>query len=185
MIPNTILLLRVLLVSSVLSLAIAALSETHRLQEYEARNYTWPVQDHFVPNTEGWKRTTGRRMAQVERLKDDDARYNGWISVMAAAVATPNFTEHGWGLTRAPAALMDELRASLQAGMADAQEEVFINVIVGEGKERPLFVRQPMLNRKALNDLKPMHEDWSGVPLTGAIACKYKNSQYLSTRQDL
>lgn len=185
MIPDTIFLLRVLLVGSVLFIDIAALSETHRLQEYEARNYTWPIQDHFVPNTDGWKRSTGRRIAQVERLTDDDARYNGWISVMAAAVATPNFTEHGWGLTRAPAALIDELKASLQAGMAEAQEEAFINVIVGEGKERPLFVRQPMLNRKVLNELKPMHEEWSGVPLTGAIACKFSHVEYSKTRYDL
>lgn len=168
--------LRSLLVSllalPLISVSAEGLAESDRLQEYAARNYTWPITDFIRPPTEGWKRTTTRRMRQVERIKADDDRYNGWVAVMAAAVATPNFTEHGWGLARAPPDLMEKLVASLHEGMPDAPEEVFINVITGEGDERPLFVRQPALNRKALNMLKPMHEEWSGVKLTGAIACK-------------
>jgi hypothetical protein len=111
-------------------------------------------------------------MRQVERVTQDDDRYNGWVAVMAAAVATPNFTEHGWGLARAPPDLMAELVSSLHNGMPNAPEENFINVITGEGDERPLFVRQPALNLKALKMLQPMHEEWSGVKLKGAIACK-------------
>jgi len=151
--------------------SINALIETDRLREYAARNYTWPLSDHqIVPNTAGWKRQVRRRLAQVERITNDADRYNGWVSIMAAAVTAPNFTEHGWGLARAPAALMEELMASLHEGLPTAEDETFINVIEGEGEERPLFIRQPRLNRKVLNELKPLHEEWSGVSLTGAVA---------------
>ena len=35
---------------------------------------------------------------------------------------------------------------------------------------RPLFIKNDELNAKILKELKPMHEEWSGVELEGAIA---------------
>ena len=63
---------------------------------------------------------------------------------------------------------MAELKASLHANLNNAQEEPFVAVI--ESDERPLFIRQDALNEKVLETLKPMHEQWSGVKLQGAIA---------------
>jgi hypothetical protein len=162
----------------------AALVETKRLEEYRKRNYTWPVTE-TNPNTDGWKRLMYRRLAQVERIQSDDDRYNGWMSVMSQAISVPNFTENGWGLARAPAEIVEELKDSLRNGMADAKEEHYLNVI--DTAERPLWIKQDSLNQKVLETLKPMHEEWSGVPLEGSLAYGlrvYRNNSLLYMHVD-
>lgn len=82
---------------------------------------------------------------------------------------------------------MKELKESLYNGLPTARTETFINVIEGEGDERPLFIDQPELNRKVLRDLKPLHEEWSGVELEGSIAYGlrvYRNNSALYMHVD-
>ena len=45
-------------------------------------------------------------MAQVECKGD---RYNAWVAIMPPALVAQNFTENGWGLSRAPKDLTDDL----------------------------------------------------------------------------
>lgn len=144
------------------------IEEDERLAEYHARNYNWPLES-MVPNTEGWRRLMERRIQQLEQMEgDDEYRYKGWIPTMASALTVPNFTEHGWGLTRAPADLVKKLRDSLYNGFANAYEEYHTNIIEADGL--PLFIDQPELNVEVLRRLKPMHEEWSGVPLNALTA---------------
>eukprot|EP00545_Synedropsis_sp_CCMP1620_P012085 CAMPEP_0119014124 /NCGR_PEP_ID=MMETSP1176-20130426/9367_1 /TAXON_ID=265551 /ORGANISM="Synedropsis recta cf, Strain CCMP1620" /LENGTH=346 /DNA_ID=CAMNT_0006967265 /DNA_START=29 /DNA_END=1069 /DNA_ORIENTATION=+ len=145
----------------------AMLNEEERLKGYHARNYTWPIEE-FSPNTEGWRRSSLRRMAQVERITGRVQRTDGWMSVLSATLVTPNFTENGFGLTRAPQGLVDELKERLHSGLPNAKTENYINVL--EGDQLPLFVPAGALSWKVLNELKPVHEEWSGVSLTGASA---------------
>jgi len=90
---------------------------------------------------------------------------------MASALVAPTFTESGFGITKAPQFLVEELRDSLHTGLENnnARLEHNVDVIEGEG---PLFIDQAVLNRVALKVLKPMHESWIGgeIPLEGAIA---------------
>ena len=143
------------------------LQEDDRHAEYLKRNYTWPL-TAVNPNTDGWQRLMLRRLAQVERIEDDDKRYNGFMTTMASAISAPNFTQSGWGLTRAPPDILHELQDSLEAGRSTAYEEDYVDVI--EGANRPLFIDQHPLNEKVLNALRPMHEAWAGVPLVGSVA---------------
>lgn len=164
--------------------AFSQLIEAERLAEYKKRNYSWPL-TAVNPNTEGWKRRMFRRLAQVERVQNDDDRYNAWMAVMAAAITAKNFTESGWGLARAPPEVINELKESLHMGLSTAKEEPFINVI--EGGERPLFIDQHELNEKVLEALRPMHEEWAGVPLQGSLAYGlrvYRNSSRLYMHVD-
>ena len=126
-----------------------------------------------------------RRIAQVERIQNDDERYDGWMAVMAAAIVSRNFTESGWGLARAPPAIIKELKHSLQHGLPTAPEETFTNVI--EGGERPLFIEQQEINARVLKALLPMHEEWAGVPLIGSLAYGlrvYRNNSRLYMHVD-
>jgi len=82
------------------------LMEEDRLQEYKARNYTYPF-EKYVPDTPGWGKLMKRRLRQMEFVKDSNDRYNGFILTVASAVVAPNFTENGWGLTRAPQVNID------------------------------------------------------------------------------
>mmetsp|Transcript_13891 Transcript_13891/g.21083 ORF Transcript_13891/g.21083 Transcript_13891/m.21083 type:complete len:357 (-) Transcript_13891:35-1105(-) len=146
------------------------LTEQVRLEIYAERNYTWPPQ-YMVPNTVGWRQLQHKRIAQVERIADPTERYNGWVAAMTAAITAPNFTENGWGLTRAPEGLLKELQESLRNGLDNAPLESRVDVIEGDDESsRPLFIKQEALNRKVLEELKPAHEAWSGIDLVGSIA---------------
>ena len=71
-----------------------AMSEEHRLEEYHARGYEWPLPS-LNPNTDGWKNIMYRRFEQISRVEDSNKRYNGWIQVMSSALTSRNFTENG------------------------------------------------------------------------------------------
>lgn len=151
------------------SLAIARLSENDRRDEYYRRNYTWPTT--YIPNTEGWKKLMDRRFAQVTQIPDSGARYEGYLQTMTAAITAPNFTESGWGLTRAPQDLVDDLREAIREGLPNAPEENKINVIEGQ---TPLFIHRSDLTKRVLKELLPMHEKWAGVELMPSNAYGFR-----------
>ena len=115
-----------------------------------------------------------KRFAQVSQLPDDDDRYAGFLFTIAQAWVVPNFTEHGWGLTRAPSEVVQLLQRSLYENMDHAKEESFTTRAIegkdGHGWERPLFIPQPEINDMVLQALQPMHEQWAGIPLKGSVA---------------
>eukprot|EP00816_Leptocylindrus_hargravesii_P012975 CAMPEP_0196803248 /NCGR_PEP_ID=MMETSP1362-20130617/2616_1 /TAXON_ID=163516 /ORGANISM="Leptocylindrus danicus, Strain CCMP1856" /LENGTH=376 /DNA_ID=CAMNT_0042174705 /DNA_START=45 /DNA_END=1175 /DNA_ORIENTATION=+ len=176
---------KALIVAALFSMS-NAMSEDERMAEYHARNYTWPLMvssDYgynpdrstlYVPDSEGWAKLMRRRMKQIDHMTDRGEKYDAWLNVMASALVAPSFTESGFGITRAPDFLLDELMKSLHDGLkAGPRSEGNIDVIeVGGVDYRPLFIDQPALNRRVLEVLKPMHEAWIGgeTPLTGAIA---------------
>jgi len=62
-----------------------------------------------------------------------------------------------------------ELKESLYNGLkSQLDEEEYTDAI--DGSIRPGFIPQVELNDKALQELKPMHEEWAGVPLHGSTA---------------
>ena len=130
--------------------------ELHRREEYNRRGYVWPL-TATMPNTRGWRQTMLYRIAQVQRMEDSEDRYTGWMQLMPSVLVHPNFTEHGWGLTRAPEYLMEELRASLYNGIATSYEEE--DESIDDGELHPLFIEQEELNQKVLETLKSMHEE--------------------------
>ena len=49
-----------------------------RVREYHHRNYQWPpLDEEYIPNTEGWKKFMKRRLEQVQRIEDLGDMYNG------------------------------------------------------------------------------------------------------------
>ena len=127
-----------------------AMRETDRVAEYHKRGYQWPL-NATIPNTEGWRRNQFRRIAQIERIQKNKKKYDAWLHIMASAIVSPNFTENGWGLTRAPADLIKELKTSLHEGLPDAALEKKIEPI--ETEEPPYFIYQEKLNRKVLENV--------------------------------
>eukprot|EP00521_Asterionellopsis_glacialis_P011113 CAMPEP_0195310056 /NCGR_PEP_ID=MMETSP0707-20130614/39054_1 /TAXON_ID=33640 /ORGANISM="Asterionellopsis glacialis, Strain CCMP134" /LENGTH=343 /DNA_ID=CAMNT_0040374365 /DNA_START=44 /DNA_END=1075 /DNA_ORIENTATION=- len=136
------------------------LIESERLEEYHKRGYTWPPHE-YVPNTEGWKRLMGRRFDQVIHVEDTGKKYDGWVETVTAAYSLANFTETGWGLTRAPQELVDTLRQAIRDGLPSAKPEGDVDVI----EKTPLFIKRPDLTNKVLHGLRDIHEAWSGEAL--------------------
>jgi hypothetical protein len=67
----------------------------------------------------------------------------GIFQALNAAYLTPNLTENGWGLTRAPEDLMVALRAGIREGVATARSEDPVE----EGLQ-PLFADRPDLSER-------------------------------------
>lgn len=72
-----------------------ALVESERLEEYKARNHTWPLPE-MVPETPGWRRLLERRFRQIEAMEGSGQRYEGYMQTMSSALTVPNYTENGW-----------------------------------------------------------------------------------------
>eukprot|EP00555_Chaetoceros_dichaeta_P009130 CAMPEP_0198254866 /NCGR_PEP_ID=MMETSP1447-20131203/5115_1 /TAXON_ID=420782 /ORGANISM="Chaetoceros dichaeta, Strain CCMP1751" /LENGTH=385 /DNA_ID=CAMNT_0043941089 /DNA_START=40 /DNA_END=1197 /DNA_ORIENTATION=- len=145
-----------------------AMQEVDRLKEYDARGHQWPpLDEEFQPNTPAYRKLFDRRFSQLQHMDDPNSRYNGYMTTIHAALTCKNFTEHGWGLTRAPQHIIDLLQESLRDGLV-AQElnptyEKTTKAI--DGDLPPFFIQQPDLNEKVLLELLPLHEAWAGVPL--------------------
>jgi len=183
------------------------MQESDRRDEYNRRNYSWPLDaDNFVPNTPGWKTLMERRMQQVQCIEDLGHRYNGWLSVMTSAQTVPNFTEHGFALTRAPPMLLEELQQSLRDGLLQNEQssmmetedgnEIIVAAIEDENDSTtkttellpPLWIPQEDLNAKVLEELHPIHTDFvNGIDLIGAKAYGlrvYRNQSMLLMHSD-
>uniref|UniRef100_A0A7S1ZC40 Uncharacterized protein n=1 Tax=Trieres chinensis TaxID=1514140 RepID=A0A7S1ZC40_TRICV len=108
------------------------------------------------------------------------------MSTLHSGLLCPNFTENGWGLTRAPQGLVDDLRRSLHRGLAgDLPEETLTQCI--EGENRPKMIKQYELNARALRELKHIHEAWAGRKLVGNNAYGlrvYRNESGLNMHID-
>jgi hypothetical protein len=146
-------------------------TEEERRAEYVKRGHTFPF-PHYVPQTEGWKRLMDQRFTQIQALTDPQMKWDGWIQTIASAVTVPNFTEYGWGLSQAPPSLTKDLRQAVFDGLPTAREEEEINVIAGP--QRPLFIDRPDLTYRALQELKPILEAWSGMELIPSIAYGFR-----------
>jgi len=94
-------------------------------------------------------------------MDDQSTQYNGYVTTIH------NFTEHGWGLTKALQHIVDLLKESLHNGLIAQKDnptyesrDCAIN-----GALAPFFIEQEHLNEKVLHKLLPLHEAWAGVPL--------------------
>jgi hypothetical protein len=147
----------------------SGLSEYGRVEEYIARGHVWPPPpSEYIPADPKWISIFARRFDQLSRISDLDDKYNGYMSVLHAALLAPNFTEYGWGLTRAPPDLVIALVDNLKRGLAseDTPEEDARHPVSEEYPlMRPLMVPNERLNDRAMIEMKHMHEAWSGVEL--------------------
>mmetsp|Transcript_4838 Transcript_4838/g.10401 ORF Transcript_4838/g.10401 Transcript_4838/m.10401 type:complete len:403 (-) Transcript_4838:438-1646(-) len=176
-----------------------AMAEDHRMEEYHKRGYKWPL-EKMVPDTPGWKRIMDKRFEQVERVEDSTERYNGWMGFITSAIVAANYTENGWGLTRAPdhitRRLQERLHRNLEVARIERKEcdaasageegecvatereiyepkgrkEHYVNVIGGEDHARPIMITDNAENNDILQEMKPMFEWWSGLDLQESIA---------------
>ncbi len=198
--------------------ASSELYEVERVEEYHKRKHQWPpAPTEYVPNTPGWRSIHQRRFNQTAHLKDTDAAYNAYVCLVHSALISPNFTEFGWGLTKAPKSLVDALHENLMNGLQNSENlpvedaELF-DSSEDEGYEDsedseddwelsmyakkrydenpldfPFMIPNEHLNQRALDELLPIHEAWSGVKLKGNNAYGlrvYRNQSNLQMHLD-
>jgi hypothetical protein len=156
---------------SFLPLVDGALVEEERIQEYNKRNYTWPIVD-FVPNTTGWRQLWTDRLTQISELKDSGSRYEGYYQAIHSSRMVPNYTEHGFGLAKCPDELLAALQQGIHDGLPTAGEEPRDKVI--PGPLAPLLISRPDLKNRVLYELHSFAEEWVGFPLTALQAYGFR-----------
>ena len=117
-------------------------TEEERQAEYIKRGNTWPPKIH--PDSEGWKRILNQRFSQVRALEDSQMKWDGYIQTLSSALVK-NYTEFGWGLTRAPEELTNEIRQAIYEGLPNKRTEGNIDVIDGP---TPWFIHRPDLTQR-------------------------------------
>lgn len=165
----------------------AILQEYERIAEYEKRGYSWPLKE-YTPNTDGWRQLMEERFKQVAQIKDHDRRYEGYLQTMQTSFLMQNFTEYGFGLGKAPAALTAELQQAIWEGLNNGKARLEGAVEIIEGREQALFIDRPDLMKKVMYELKPYVEAWSGlrniVPYTAYGFRLYRNGSALHMHVD-
>lgn len=156
-------------------LFVHSMAEDYRLEQRQKHGYQWPL-PHMVPNTPGWRRIMNRRFEQISRLKNREDKWNAWVAVMTSAFTATNYTENGWGLTRAPSHITERLQRRLNATLAEkgildgGHKEHYVPVIEAEDHARPIMIMDTADNRAILNEMKPFFEWWAGIDLLPSIA---------------
>lgn len=140
-----------------------------------------------------------RRFEQVEQMKDTNDKYNAWMGFITSAIVTTNYTEAGWGLTRAPEHITRRLQQRLHRTLRPKSQrsvepsgrgtrtEHYINVIGGEDDSRPIMVQDHAENAAVLEEMRPLFERWGGVDLEGSVAYgirAYRNGSNLLMHVD-
>jgi hypothetical protein len=147
---------RLCLLSLLWTGTLAIFTEEERIRKYSDRNYTWPLSE-YVPNTAGWKKLFDHRFRQAAEMQDSHQRFDGFAQSISAALVQPNFTEHGFGLARAPDDLMGALRQGIKDGLAAGpREEIDLQIIHGDN---PWFIDRPDLTQRVSLDGKRMRSN--------------------------
>eukprot|EP00591_Stephanopyxis_turris_P006112 CAMPEP_0195522508 /NCGR_PEP_ID=MMETSP0794_2-20130614/20743_1 /TAXON_ID=515487 /ORGANISM="Stephanopyxis turris, Strain CCMP 815" /LENGTH=381 /DNA_ID=CAMNT_0040652279 /DNA_START=38 /DNA_END=1183 /DNA_ORIENTATION=- len=149
--------------------ASARLIERERVAEYNKRGHTWPpLLSDYTPNTEGWRSINERRFRQIEQL-DPAIRYQSYMLAVHSALFIQNFTEYGWGVSRAPKGIVDKLKNRLEMGLLEREilrkEDKIACVESKDHDTRPFFLDDDEMNQSILMDMLPLHEAWAGVEL--------------------
>lgn len=144
-----------------LMVSALALTESERLQGYHARNYTWPPK--FIPPNAGWSKLMMERLEQVAEIDDYNQKFEGYVQTLHHAALAPNFTELGFGLTRAPEDLMEDLRNAIKDGLANGDSRLEAKNEVIDAPVQPLFIDRPDLMDRVLHELQPYVEAWTGI----------------------
>lgn len=159
-------------------------TEEERIALFHERNYTFPP-EKYVPETPGWRQLFDHRLRQVGEIKEKMDRFEGFAQSLSASVVQPNFTEWGFGLTRAPESLMKDLRQAIHEGVEKGPRlETHINAIT---EPRPWFIDRPDLTRRVLSELQEYPEKWVGFPLHAETAYGfrlYRNTSRLHVHVD-
>lgn len=114
---------------SITGVEAAKMTEEERIALFHERNHTYPPQK-YVPETPGWRRLMDHRLRQVSEIQDRSDRFEGFAQTLSASVVQPNFTEWGFGLTKAPESLMKDLRRAIREGVEKGPRlETHINAI--------------------------------------------------------
>jgi hypothetical protein len=160
-------------------------TEQERVQLwYEAGN-TWPP--NWQPESDSMKETMRLREEELLVLPGADERWENWMQYTQGRMA-PRFTPVGFKLISTPPAVHAKLKAALDRGLLKFEKlrnETQIDAVYTPIPSK--FVDLQGLEWEILEELRPLHEEWSGLKLKPSSAYGirlYRNGSSLVMHYD-
>lgn len=172
------------------------MSEEERVEAYRANGYEWPPKKGSqgwppqpVEESESFKRSRDRIEASIRRIGEYKLQWDEFFGLVQTRLM-PAFTPVGFQKLKAPEHLYRKLRDAYERGIRSRiQTEGFSHKRNTKTPTEllPNFIPTNQLNDEIMEELRPMHEEWSGIPLRNGQAYGvrvYKNGSTLVNHVD-
>ena len=160
-------------------------SEDERVHAWFHSNNTWPPQ--WQPETPAFKEAMAKREEELLLIPGANERWENFMQYTQSRLV-PRFTPVGFKRVKTPAHLQAKLKAAVDRALVDwegIRTEPQIDAVY-----TPLPSKMVSLNGvewEVINELKEMHEQWSGLKLrpTSAYGIRmYQNGSSLVRHYD-
>lgn len=169
----------------VVCFASERLTEEQRVELWH-KTHTWPPQ--WNEESESYRALMEKREREIMQLPGADERWENWMQFTQGRMM-PKFTEQGFDLIRTPASVQAKLKAAIDAGVQNWDNLPFEQGVDDSiyAYESPKFVDLGKLAWEVIEELKPLHEEWSGLKLrpTSAYGVRlYQNGSTIVMHYD-
>ena len=141
-------------------LANAVLTEKERVEQWYARNNTWPP--IWQPESEKFRQAMDFREQEIMRIPGANERWENFVQFVGSRMV-PRFTEHGFKVIQTP----PEIQAMLKKAVDDAivnfesiRNEAHIDALYTPIASK--FVDAHEITQKVHHKLLQIHEEWAG-----------------------
>lgn len=161
------------------------LSEPERVAQWH-RTQSWPP--HWNEESDSYRQVMEKREKEIMQLTGADERWENWMQFIQGRML-PKFTEKGFDLVRTPPSVQAKLKAAVENGIRNWDKLPFEQG-VGDSIyafDSPKFVNLGALAWEVIEELKPLHEAWSGLKLrpTSAYGVRlYQNGSTIVMHYD-
>lgn len=161
------------------------LSEPERVAQWYARNNTWPP--NWQPERETFKAAMARREEQIMMIPGARERWENWMQYTQSRLV-PIFTENGFKVIQTPESVQRKLKAALDRGLQNfdaIRDESDIDLVYTPIASK--FIDLHGVNWEIMEEMKHLHEEWSGLQLTPRSAYGlrlYRNGSSLAMHYD-
>lgn len=169
----------------VVSFAKERLSEQERVELWY-KTQTWPPK--WNEESESYRAVMEQREREIMQLSGADERWENWMQFIQGRMM-PKFTEQGFDLIQTPPSVHAKLKAAVDAGIEN-WDKLPYEQGVGDSIyafDSPKFVDLGKLAWEVIEELKPLHEEWSGLKLrpTSAYGVRlYQNGSTIVMHYD-
>lgn len=175
----------ILLFLSLLSVESRRLSEPERVEAWYARGNLWPPR--WQNDSEAFRQKQESREVEIMSIPGADERWENWMQFVQYQLV-PKFTSTGFDIIRTPKEVHQRLYDRIHQAIEnwdDIPSEGNVGAIYGELE--PKFVDIGSLAWEVADQLRSLHEDWSGLELrpTSSYGVRiYQNGSSLAMHCD-
>lgn len=153
----------VVLISFAGAAGLRRASEQERVEDWFAANNSWPPT--WQEETPAFREAMQRREIELMMLPGAEERWQNFMQYTQSRLV-PRFTERGFEIIKTPPHVHEKLKAALDKGIAkwdSLGNEPQIDAVYTPLPSK--FIHLGRLQTEIADDLKALHEAWSGMEL--------------------